>query len=382
MKATLEVMSREQRQQFVDRIEVLEKVKAIFLIPQICMATTDQVADYFGVPVKTINGIYARNKEELDANGSVILSPTQVDALQMQNASSIGARGYRLFSVEDEVFTVNNNGTRFYPPRAILCIAMLLRDSAVAAEIRTQLLNLVDAAPLEMKIANVEAQEEVALRFAKAMMAGNTMSMAQAFTDMMALQNHTITTQASAISRLTSEKKTLSDEKEMLRDEKSQWETRAASLEQDNGALTDANVGLTRLNESLAASNRMLAEEAVVWDPQRVTNAIVRRIAKVIYGGKYGLAWNEFYRELMYQTGICVGQRGSSKKNASALSTIKEEEWPKVLRTLASLGCRYCIDVIDVTNEKVVEKYGLDHVDTEEGIIHNTGIVRSRRLAV
>ena len=120
MKRIEEVMSREQRRLFADRIEVLEKVKALLMIPKLSMATTEQVAEYFGVPVETIKSTLRRNKEELEANGSVILTPQRFDSLKIQNASSVAARGYKLFSVDNEVFTVNNNGTRFYSPRAIL----------------------------------------------------------------------------------------------------------------------------------------------------------------------------------------------------------------------------------------------------------------------
>ena len=137
---------------------------------------------------------------------------------------------------------------------------------------------------------------------------------------------------------------------------------------------------MTEKNESLTASNHMLSEKAITWEPRRVANAIVRKIARAVYNGKYGLAWNEFYRELMYQTGISVGQRGAGK-NESGLDTIRDEEWPKVMKVIASLACHYCIDVVEVTNEKVVEVYSLDRVETENGIRYNTGIMRTIRSA-
>ena len=366
MKRIEEVMSREQRRLFADRIEVLEKVKALLMIPKLSMATTEQVAEYFGVPVETIKSTLRRNKEELEANGSVILTPQRFDSLKIQNASSVAARGYKLVSVDNEVFTVNNNGTRFYPPRAILCLAMLLRDSPVAEEVRTQLLNLAEAAPVEMKVANIQGQEEAMMRFARAMMNGDPTTIAQSVKDLLALKDHTIQAQAASITRLTGEKEAL--------------ETKAASLEEANGALTETNADLFQRNESLVMSNRMLAEEAATWEPRRVANAIMRKIGKAIFNGKYSLAWNEFYRELMYQTGITVGVRGA-KKNESGLDCIRDEEWPRAMRVVATLGCRYCIDVVDVTNEQVVKAYQLDRVETDHGVIYNTGIVRTTRLA-
>lgn len=336
-----EVLNREQREQFANRIEVLEKVKAILAVPQLCMATTEQVADYFAVPVETIRSVYRRNKEEIDANGAVLLTPKQIEERKLQNALSVqDTRGTKLYCVNDVYFTMNNRGARFFPPRAILCMAMMLRDSEVASEIRTQLLNLVEAAPVEMKVANAQAQEEAMLQFAKAMMAGDSVSIAQAVKDMMALKDHTIAAQAASIKKLSGEK---------------------TALEEKNSALT--------------ASNKMLADGVSAWSPSRTTNAIIRKIGKSIYGGKYGRAWNEFYRELRYQTGISLTQRNHGRD--SDLSAVRDEEWPDVMRTVASIAYRYCIDVVDVTNESVVRKYNLDRVETPNGVLFNGGIVRT-----
>ena len=347
-----EVMTREQREQFANRVEVLEKVKALLMVPQLCMATTEQVANYFDVPAKTIMTVFQRNRDELIANGATIMTPAEISGMKIQNESSIGSRGCMLYSIGDSVFSVNYKGSRFYPPRAILCMAMLLRDSKVAEEIRTQLLNLVEAAPVDLKVANVQAQEDAMLGFARAMMNGDPAAIAQSVHEMIALKDHTIAAQSASIRQLSDEK---------------------ADLETRNHDLTDQNT-------SLSMSNRMLAESAVTWEPRRVTNAIVRKIGKAIYNGRFSLAWNELYRELMYQTGISVGQRGGEKKNDSALSTIKDEEWPQVMKVLASLAYHYCIDVVDVTNEKVVEAYQLDRIETPQGIKYNEGICRTTHI--
>ena len=228
-----------------------------------------------------------------------------------------------------------------------------------AAEIRTQLLNLVEATPAAMRIANVQEQEVAMLQFAKAMMEGDPTTIAQSVKDLLALKDHTIAAQAASITKLSGEKAAL--------------ETKAASLTEENGSLSARN-------ESLVTCNRMLAEEAVTWEPRRVANAVMRKIGKAIFNGKYGMAWNEFYRELMYQTGISVGNRGAAK-NESGLDAVRDNEWPQDMRTVAAMGVRYCIDVVDVTNEQVVEDYQLDRVETENGIKYNTGIMRTTRLA-
>ena len=206
MKRIEDVMSKEQRERFADRIEVLEKVKGLLLIPQLCMATTDQVAEYFDVPVNTIRTTYHRNKAELDANGAVLMTPRGIERLTIQCEQSVAARGYKLFSVENEVFPVNYSGSRFFPKRAILCMAMLLKDSKVAEEIRTQLLNIVEAAPVEVKVANIQGQEQAMMDFARAMMSGDSAAIAQAVSAMMALKDHTIAAQAASIEKLSGER--------------------------------------------------------------------------------------------------------------------------------------------------------------------------------
>ena len=374
MKRIEEVMSREQRQQFANRVEVLEKVKALFLIPQLCMATTEQVAEYFSVSIEAIRQLVRRNKDELEANGSTVYSQAQFEEQKLQNVTSVReSKNSMMYMIDDCIFQVNTRGIRLFPPRAILCMAMMLRDSAVAAEIRTQLLNLVEAAPAAMKIANVQEQEVAMLQFAKAMMDGDPTTIAQSVKDLLALKDHTIAAQAASITKLSGEKAALETRAASL-------ETRAASLEEANGSLSERNASLAQRNESLVTSNRMLAEEAVTWEPRRVANAVMRKIGKAIFNGKYGMAWNEFYRELMYQTGISVGNRGAAK-NESGLDAIRDDEWPQVMRTVAAMGVRYCIDVVDVTNEQVVKAYQLDRIQTENGIKYNTGIVRTMRLA-
>ena len=79
------------------------------------------------------------------------------------------------------------------------------------------------------------------------------------------------------------------------------------------------------------------------------------------------------------QTGISVGMRGSMK-NETGLDSIRDDEWPRVMRVVAAIAYRYCIDVVDATNEKVVEAYQLDRVETESGVRYNKGIVHTKAM--
>lgn len=61
--------SREEREKLIGRIDVLEKVKSLLLLPALELATTQQVADFYEVGVKAIEKLVERNKDELLSDG-------------------------------------------------------------------------------------------------------------------------------------------------------------------------------------------------------------------------------------------------------------------------------------------------------------------------
>ena len=119
----------------------MDKVKQLFLIPEMEVMTTKMVAEYFEVDVKTIQSVYQRNKSEVDSDGVVVEVGNRIrqklDTFKVQVSNH---RGY--FSVNG--LNLSNANNTLFPRRAILRIAMLLRDSEVAREVRTQLLNVVE----------------------------------------------------------------------------------------------------------------------------------------------------------------------------------------------------------------------------------------------
>ena len=71
-------MTREQRAALLDRVDVLNRVKALMLLPGLCMITLKQAAAYFEVSADCIRKCLARHNEELKANGAVMLIPSEV----------------------------------------------------------------------------------------------------------------------------------------------------------------------------------------------------------------------------------------------------------------------------------------------------------------
>ena len=48
----------------------------------------------------------------------------------------------------------------------------------------------------------------------------------------------------------------------------------------------------------------MLAEKSMVWDRRQTLKALIHEIAATVFEHMYVAAWERFYRELKYQTGI------------------------------------------------------------------------------
>ena len=124
MSASLDltVAARVDRDRFAHRTDVLDKVGVLRCLPDDMHATTDMVAEFYQVPVKTIQTVVQRNREELDDDGLHIMAK---DDLELTFNMKVGrASSYML-----------------YPRRAILRVAMLLRDSPIARQVRDYLLN-------------------------------------------------------------------------------------------------------------------------------------------------------------------------------------------------------------------------------------------------
>ncbi|PJE99448.1 restriction endonuclease [Streptomyces carminius] len=116
--------SRSLRESVVDRTETLDKVKVLSVLPDGFHVTTQMVADYFEVGLKTIESLVADHREELESNGYRVLTGTELtffkEVCQVQSRTRAQA---------------------VFPRRAVLNVAMLLRDSIVARQVRSYLLD-------------------------------------------------------------------------------------------------------------------------------------------------------------------------------------------------------------------------------------------------
>ncbi|AXI78642.1 hypothetical protein [Peterkaempfera bronchialis] len=147
--------SRTMRDSLTEWTQALDRVKALQLLPDGMHLTTRLVADYFEVGEEAVKSIVKRHREELRSNGYQLLQGDELHRYLRSNMdpSPLPGRGLALF-----------------PRRAVLNVAMLLRDSDVARQVRSQLLDLADAArpsaALDAYVAELARRvaEEVVLR--------------------------------------------------------------------------------------------------------------------------------------------------------------------------------------------------------------------------
>ncbi|MFJ5883085.1 endonuclease/exonuclease/phosphatase family protein [Kitasatospora cineracea] len=155
MEAAL-LESRTLRSGLCERTEVLDEVKALVLLPDGLYVTTRMVADYFEVSEHVIRKMARRHRQELEGNGFTVLKP--VDNENQRDKKSFwqvsGTEGgdgapYGPTPPVDNPYgrpQGGGNGVALYSRRAVLNVAMLLRDSEVARRVRGRLLDAVEAA--------------------------------------------------------------------------------------------------------------------------------------------------------------------------------------------------------------------------------------------
>lgn len=117
--------SKALRDSALERTDVLDRVKALSLLPDGMHVTTAMVAVYFEVAVKTLESVMEDHREELAASGYQVLAGTRLTLFKRASGIQSRARSLALFS-----------------RRAVLNVAMLLRDSEVARQVRVYLLDM------------------------------------------------------------------------------------------------------------------------------------------------------------------------------------------------------------------------------------------------
>ncbi|MFE7273361.1 restriction endonuclease [Streptomyces sp. NPDC057623] len=121
--------SKSLRDSVLQRTDVLDRVKALSLLPDGMHVTTAMVAMYFSVTVEAVRALVHDHRAELESNGYRVLSGPELSDFKQLSGIRSRTRSLALFS-----------------RRAVLNVAMLLRDSKVARQVRVYLLDMEYAA--------------------------------------------------------------------------------------------------------------------------------------------------------------------------------------------------------------------------------------------
>lgn len=123
------IESRFLRDANVVRIEVLNKVKALTMLPDDTHVTVDMAASYYEVPDFHIRTTINRHRDELTKDGLKTLRGEELKEFK------------EIIAIHNVSLNAKAN-LLIIPRRALLRIGMLLRDSEVAKQVRSYLLNV------------------------------------------------------------------------------------------------------------------------------------------------------------------------------------------------------------------------------------------------
>lgn len=273
------------RDEMAARVEVLDKVKKLLLIPEINVMTTKMIADYYEVELNVVQTCFGRHKQEFSADGSVLKPVGEMK--EFWNSLGVNFknnRGHCEVQYGGMSIKMPNSGVRCFPKRAILRFGMLLRDSEIAQEVRTQLLNLAENSSDKQKTLDIDEELTLAGKIGQAIMSGDIDEIVRAVGEAMDYKNRHIT-----------------------------------RLETENAALAHGNLH---------------------WLDRSTLNYAVRKLSCAT-NMPCGKVWNELYRELKYKYGMDLKRRGP----APFVQYVKDCEWQNVIRTFSAMCHVRQIDV-------------------------------------
>ena len=264
---------KELREKNLGRIEVLDQVKELLLLGDTDFATMEMVAKYYDVPIETIKSTINYNREEIEANGYRVYTKDNLLSLKFNLKTKRG--GFNVLDNQNNVIASgSNNGMALFSKRAILNIGMLLRDSDVAKEIRSRLLDIAhdsetESGNIKTIITEIDEERSLMLERVEAEMQGDYDTVSIINAKLFALKNK-----------------------------------RIEELENINKSIT---IHSTTIENSRSVINRLI-------------RSISSRTKK-----PFATIWNEFYSKINYKLNINIKGRDKDKCT-SWLDTLNESE--------------------------------------------------------
>lgn len=285
------VDNHDLRNELIARTEVLDKVKKLLLIPEMNCMTIRQVADYYEVDIDTIKRCCQRNRTEIVGDGVANKTPkvfkyllTEQDVQLVQNRTNL------VIQIDDNTrLEIPNRGIKCFSKRAVLRIGMLLRDSKIAQEVRTQLLNIVEHTAeekSELLTQDIDDEEKLQAAIGKAFATGDIMEFATAAQAYTVFQRRHI--------------------------------------------------------DRIETSNKLLTAEVLHISDRKMFNRVMRKFASTLHIS-FGVAFSMLYKQLSYRYGIDLKKRGDRK--TPYIQYIKDDEWDKVQKVIVAILEKYNVNV-------------------------------------
>lgn len=293
------------RDEVIHRTEVLDKVKQLFLIPKMECMTIRQVADYFEVDIDTLKKCYKRNEAEINSDGVIFKTPADiVKELKGQDVPLVKTQTKLIINLDGNItLEIPNRGIRVFSKRAVLRIAMLLRDSEIAKEVRTQLLNTFEHSTAEQRTIEIDEETRLLNGIGYAFGKGTNIDILQACMQLDQYRKRYI-----------------------------------AEIETQKTELANKNEEIDKQNKALSAENKILAAEILNWTDRASANRITRVLAALCFKGDFKLAYNIIYKQMLYKYGISVNKRCMEDgKKHPRISYIKDNEWIYFYKTVFAL---------------------------------------------
>lgn len=295
----LEILqNKETREQMINKVEVLEKVKDLLLLGDSDYGTSQQIANYYEVGIEAINSLVKDNRDELISNGLKNLSGKETKEFLGKFSKDIANfRGY--FTVNGQ--KMNNRNNLLFSRRSILNVGMLLQESPIAKEVRTRLLDIEyesnnavqeNGQTVKENIINeIDEEKQLQLNMGIAICTGDIQMLIENQTKYNAMKNKRIDDLENTISTITTHKLDITESK-------------------------------------------------------KVINRLVRTIASIKYSGvkMYADCWNELWSKVNYKLGMNVKSR-TKKSRESYLNTLTEEETYKVEEIVRTWANKIGIDI-------------------------------------
>lgn len=308
------ILDANVRESHMNRMDVLEKVKGLLLLPKLEMATTKQVADFYEVNYDAVRALIVDHKEELVSDGYKVSSGREIRGGLVSDLKSqtniINKRGHFLVETENGFVKMANGGNGLFPRRAILRVGMLLRDSEIAKAVRTQLLNIEEKTTKEVKVADINEEQSLQIAVGQAFMTGDINALAHASEKLIEFKSRHI-------------------------------------KEVEN-----------KLQEQKMVIKTLAKEEIQYKDPRKLLCKLVNRYSMVIYGTICtNKGWKKLCSHLVnkIENGINLKSRRTkarrSNPRASYISVIRPEEFKIIIPAMVGICTSGGVETFDIVKD-------------------------------